>query len=76
MRAGYAGSTRLIGLFDIEFSENVLPARLPGQLLNVVLVGVDQVEKLQADSDGQRNIRSYCHHQCIQAYTIFIHHYF
>lgn len=57
MRAGYAGSTGLIGLFDVEFSENVLPASLPGQLLNVVLVRVDQVEKLQADSDGQRNIR-------------------
>lgn len=57
MRAGYASSTGLVGLFDVEFSENVLPARLPGQLLNVVLVGVDQVEKLQVDSDGQKSIR-------------------
>lgn len=63
MRAGYTGSTRLIGLFDIEFSENVLPARLPGQLFNVVLVGVDQVEKLQVVTGGGKNIRLYCYYQ-------------
>lgn len=49
--AHQAGSMRLIRLLDIELGEHILPTGLPGQLLGqllgLVVAGVDQVEELQ-----------------------------
>lgn len=49
--ARHAGGVRLVRLLDVELGEHVLPAGLPGQLLGqllgLVVTGVDEVEELR-----------------------------
>lgn len=41
-----AGGVRLVELFHVELGQNILPSGLPGELLHVILVGVDQMKEL------------------------------
>ena len=45
--ARLAGGARLVGLLHVELGQAVLPARLSGQLANVLLVIVDKMEELR-----------------------------